>query len=49
MEIRVAHNMKYISGLNSFTLDVRNRFSALPDFARISGSGTGSTTPHEYN
>jgi hypothetical protein len=25
------------------------RFSALPDFLRSSGSGTGSTQPREYN
>jgi hypothetical protein len=25
------------------------RFPALPDFLRSSGSGTGSTQPHEYN
>jgi hypothetical protein len=25
------------------------RFPALPDFLRISGSGTGSTQPREYN
>jgi hypothetical protein len=27
----------------------RIRFSALPDFLRSSGSGTGSTQPREYN
>jgi hypothetical protein len=27
----------------------RVRFLALPDFLRSSGSGTGSTQPHEYN
>jgi hypothetical protein len=30
-------------------LEVRVRFRALPDFLRTSGSGTGSTQPHEYN
>jgi hypothetical protein len=29
--------------------EVRLRFSALPDFLRSSGSGTGSTQPCEYN
>jgi hypothetical protein len=29
--------------------EVRVRFSALPDFPRSSGSGTGSTQPREYN
>jgi hypothetical protein len=29
--------------------EARVRFSALPDFLRSSGSGTGSTQPHEYN
>jgi hypothetical protein len=28
---------------------VRVRFPALPDFLRISRSGTGSTQPREYN
>jgi hypothetical protein len=27
----------------------RSGFAALPDFLRSSGSGTGSTQPHEYN
>jgi hypothetical protein len=30
-------------------LEVQVRFLALPDFLRSSGSGTGSTKPHEYN
>jgi hypothetical protein len=29
--------------------EIRFRFSALPDFLRSSGSGTGSTQPREYN
>jgi hypothetical protein len=29
--------------------EVRVRFPALPPFLRSSGSGTGSTKPHEYN
>jgi hypothetical protein len=29
--------------------EVRVRFPALPDFLKISGSGTGSTLPREYN
>jgi hypothetical protein len=29
--------------------EVRVRFQALPDFLRSSGSGMGSTQPHEYN
>jgi hypothetical protein len=29
--------------------EARVRFRALPDFLRSSGSGTGSTQPHEYN
>jgi hypothetical protein len=29
-------------------LEVRFRLPALPDFLRSSGSGTGSTQPHEY-
>jgi hypothetical protein len=29
--------------------DVLVRFPELPDFLRSSGSGTGSTQPHEYN
>jgi hypothetical protein len=29
--------------------EVRVRLPALPDFLRSSGSGTGSTQPHEYN
>jgi hypothetical protein len=29
--------------------EVQVRFQALPDFLRSSGSGTGSTQPHEYN
>jgi hypothetical protein len=29
--------------------EVRVQFPALPDFLRSSGSGTGSTQPHEYN
>jgi hypothetical protein len=29
--------------------EVRIRFSALPDFLRSSGSGTGSTLPREHN
>jgi hypothetical protein len=29
--------------------EVRVRFPALPDFLRSSGSGTGSTQPHEFN
>jgi hypothetical protein len=30
-------------------LDTRLRFSALPDFVKSSGYGTGSTQPREYN
>jgi hypothetical protein len=30
-------------------LEFRVQFPALPDFLRSSGSGTGSTQPHEYN
>jgi hypothetical protein len=36
----------------SFWLEIqrfRDRFPALPDFLRSSGSGTGSTQPREYN
>jgi hypothetical protein len=36
----------------SFLLQIqgsRVRFPALPDFLRSSGSGTGSTQPHEEN
>jgi hypothetical protein len=29
--------------------EVRVRIPALPDFVRSSGSGTGSTQPHEYS
>jgi hypothetical protein len=29
--------------------EVQIRFSALPDFLRSNGSGTGSTQPCEYN
>jgi hypothetical protein len=29
--------------------EARVQFPALPDFLRSSGSGTGSTQPHEYN
>jgi hypothetical protein len=29
--------------------EVRVRFPTPPDFLRSSGSGTGSTKPHEYN
>jgi hypothetical protein len=29
--------------------EVGVRFSALPDFLKSSGSGTGSTQAHEYN
>jgi hypothetical protein len=29
--------------------EVRVPFPTLPDFLRISGSGTGSTQPREYN
>jgi hypothetical protein len=29
--------------------EVQIRFSALPDFLRSNGSGTGSTQPHDYN
>jgi hypothetical protein len=31
-----------------YSSEVRVRFPALPDFRRSSGSGTGSTQPHEY-
>jgi hypothetical protein len=39
------------SGQSSWLQIQRSRvqFSALPDFLRSSGSGTGSTQPHEYN
>jgi hypothetical protein len=41
--------MVQLSEFLATDLEVRGRFPALPDFLRSSGSGTGSSQPHEYN
>jgi hypothetical protein len=47
--VKFTASVVYWSQFLATDLEVRVRFTVLPDFLRSSGAGTGSTQPREYN